>query len=290
MQTPRVDFPGVTQPHEDILATRTGIRTRPFFYDLDLSIPRSNAAGTAVTLALSGNTFYADQNPNDGTCVAHFQDQSTDNSSTPFYITPGFISQIPFTQVTFENPAQPGKKIRIIYGQDLQFTPNLSSQIQIAGNVNVVDSGKSRTLLNLAFLATVGISTANPNFGAIQLWNPPGTGKNLILESWNANVDVAQLIIASDSNAVINAGGAINPSSKKLGGAVSSATILVAALAVAPAGARLHGDYDAIKNRMFVSYKEPVVIPPGRGFVVWAADNTLTTTLYADFEYFEDPV
>lgn len=119
-------------PSTDFRAVRDQRTAPDFYFDIDLTTARSASAGTAIIVNVAGNSFYCDANPIDGNAVVHFQDTSLDRVSTPFYISPGFIAGLPFTQLLFENAAQPGKKIRIVYGVDVDFQPGSVSQISVS--------------------------------------------------------------------------------------------------------------------------------------------------------------
>lgn len=121
------------QSSTDFRSVRDGRNSPDFYFDVDLSTARSIAAGTALIVNVAGNSFYCDANPGDGNAVVKFQDTNLDRVSTPFYVSPGFIAKIPFTQMLIENVAQPGKKIRIAYGVDVEFFPGSVSQIALTG-------------------------------------------------------------------------------------------------------------------------------------------------------------
>ena len=113
---------------------RDGRNALPFYFDLNLSTARSVAAGTHFIANVAGDSFYADANPVDGNCVVHFQDTNLDRAAVPFYVSPGFIANVPFTQLLIENAAQPGKKIRIAYGVDIDFQPGSVAQIAVSNS------------------------------------------------------------------------------------------------------------------------------------------------------------
>jgi hypothetical protein len=121
-------------PTSNFNAVRDGRNAPDFYFDIPL-----NAAGE-VTYPIAGNSFYVDANPSDGNAIAYFQDTNLDRTPTPFYISPGFIAQIPFTQCRFVWAAQPGKKIRIVYGTDTLFQPGSVSQVSFAGVVSINDA------------------------------------------------------------------------------------------------------------------------------------------------------
>lgn len=118
-------------PSTDFRAVRDGRNSQVYYVDVALDTARSAAAGTALVLPISGNAFYCDANPGDGNAYVHFQDTNFDRAPAPLYVSPGVIFNIPFTQVLIENTAQPGKKIRIAYGIDIDFQPGSVAQIAV---------------------------------------------------------------------------------------------------------------------------------------------------------------
>lgn len=116
-------FPGYALPSDDFDITRKNLRRLPDYYDIDLTAARSIAALTALQLDIAGNSFYIDQNPTiTGNATVHFQDTGL-GLTCPFYVSAGFLAAWPFTKLTIENVAQPGKILRIIYGTDIKFVP-----------------------------------------------------------------------------------------------------------------------------------------------------------------------
>lgn len=144
MRIPLNDFPGFENPSISLKETRTQLRTLPLFVDIDLSVARSSAAGTAQNLPIAGNSFYADQVYTTGVATVHFQDLTL-KASTPLGVIAGFIARVPFTQLAIENAAQPGKILRIIYGIDIDFTAANASTVSVAGNVAIINSIASTT-------------------------------------------------------------------------------------------------------------------------------------------------
>jgi hypothetical protein len=166
----------LTPPSDDFQSVRDNRRTMPFWMDIDLSISRSDT-GTGVNAALlvnaSGNSFYIDANPNDGIALIEFQDTGSDQSSVRLYCSPGTIFNLPFTQFKITNAVQVGKKIRIVYGTDVDFQPGSVTQISVAGTFAVRPEAPTSAFANNAGLAantpvTVFTPASNIN-GAILL-------------------------------------------------------------------------------------------------------------------------
>jgi len=115
-------------PSTDFSRVRDGREAIPLYIDVPLDTARSGSG--ALQLNIAGNSFYIDANPNDGVAQVQFQDTSFDRASAPIYCGPGAIFKVPFTQISIENAAQAGKKIRIIYGVDIDFIAGSIATIQ----------------------------------------------------------------------------------------------------------------------------------------------------------------
>jgi hypothetical protein len=157
----------------------------------------------------------------------------------------------------------------------------------IAGTVAVVDAGLTRTLINSAFLGTGFATGVAANYSSVLLWNPPGSGKNLILESFSATSPnaafIASLIFQS---ATI---GTLQPNtmaSKLAGGSVGVAKIYAAQTAAVPAGVQMVSVGGAQNAVVPYAFKEPIVIPPGFG-VASAFVATQNIGNQSGFEWFE---
>jgi len=153
---PNVTFPGFSNPSDDFQRVRDGRQTGPFIYEVDLGDSATFGAGRPLILPLVGNVFYVDRIESCGNANVTFQDVSAVNS----YITvkAGDVYHVPFTQVKISAAQQPGKKLRIVYGVDIDFnTASLpvvtSIDRQVIGSftTNFSTSGNnSRTVFTLA--------------------------------------------------------------------------------------------------------------------------------------------
>lgn len=164
-------------PSTDFRSVRDGRNSQVYYVDVALDTARSAAAGTALVLPISGNAFYCDANPGDGNAYVHFQDTNFDRAPAPLYVSPGVIFNIPFTQVLIENSAQPGKKIRIAYGIDIDFQPGSVAQIAVtnAGGYTAVrpeaatSTYKSNVIIVANTAETLFTPAANVNGAILQM-------------------------------------------------------------------------------------------------------------------------
>lgn len=179
-----MDF--LKKPNSDFAAVRDGRQSLPLWMDIDLSTARSltgTGANVPLILNISGNSFFVDADTvNVGAAIVHFQDTNLGNASAPFFVAPGFVATVGFTQILIENAAQAGKRLRVFYGVDIDFRAGVNastiSGVVTVGNAksapaNVVDAGfdygasyKSTTALAALTAEQVFSAAANVN-GAI---------------------------------------------------------------------------------------------------------------------------
>jgi len=182
----------------DFNRVRDGRNAPDAYFDIDLT----NAGDQFFNVA--GNSFYIDANPSDGNAVVYFQETDKLRGPTPFYVSPGFIARIPFTQVRITNVSQPGKKIRVVYGVDTDFQPGSVSQVSFAGEVTVNDV----IATNVESVYASGVSGIG--FTATPLLAPAANLNGLNLKSATVGavssaggVTIASLIAAPSAPATI---------------------------------------------------------------------------------------
>jgi len=168
---PQPIFAGFQKPSIDLDAVRDGRRAPLLYLDIDLSTVQTIANGNPVILPISGNSFYIDQDPSIvGNASVHFQDTNLGQSSAPIYVGPGFIAKVPFTQILIEcKTAQAGKKLRIVYGTDVDFTAGVNATLTISSQAAIGNSGDSN-----AFAVTTSnqqLLAANPSRKGFMLQN-----------------------------------------------------------------------------------------------------------------------
>jgi hypothetical protein len=157
----------------------------------------------------------------------------------------------------------------------------------IAGTVAVVDAGLTRTLINSAFLGTGFATAVASQYSHVMLWNPAGSGKNLILESFNATSPNAAFIATLVfQNATLGTLQASTIASKLASGAPGVAQIYKQQQVGIPAGVQMVSVGGAQNAVVPYTFKEPLVIPPGYG-VVSAFVNVQNAGNQTGFEWFE---
>lgn len=161
---------------------------------------------------------------------------------------------------------------------------------RITGTVDVVDGGKSRTVANMAFMGTMYQPGLANNMAAVQLFNPVGSVKNLVIE---------QVTVTSPNgsggfgisllNGTLTASTVGNFAKSKLSGGADSVARTYSGVSAGQQGGPLCGIDTAVKSFKFT---EPLIVVPGWGVVVTnvtlVADNT--ASLSASFEFYQDQI
>jgi len=281
---PGVTFPGFREPIANFDTVRELLQTRPLAVDIDLSTARSFAANTALKLPIAGNSFFIDQKPNSGYATCYVQDENS-QGNTPITIYPGAVLRVPFTYLVFENVAQPGLSLRVVYGVDLDFVPALSAGL--FGSISVINGELARTKAGIAFLASTAIGPIAGQSSFIQLWNPVANTKRLIVNDLYAVTGaVPSLISLLWANAAILTLVATN-GNKLLGSAAPTAE-LRRETAVAPPGTQLGAFQVGVLQSFRFPFVEPIVIAPGFGLI--ALDNTANELLRVNFQWWEETI
>lgn len=167
---PQPVFNGFQRPSIDLDAVRDGRRAPLLYLDIDLSTVQTIAGGNPVILPISGNSFYIDQDPSIvGNATVHFQDTNLQTSSAPIYVGPGFIAKVPFTQILIEaKTAQAGKKLRIVYGTDVDFTAGVNATIAVTDQSPIRFSGLSQQATALNTASTLAAADATRKIFMLQ--------------------------------------------------------------------------------------------------------------------------
>lgn len=159
---------------------------------------------------------------------------------------------------------------------------------RIAGSVEVIDGGKARTMAGSAFMGGAFCNAVASQYPVAQLWNPTGSGVNLIVEQFNLFSTSAQagvFAVSAARRANLNQAG----QPKKLGGANGKGELRNETLVASYVSnlSLINYSVQLGANAKF-SLREPLVIPPGQG--VEAYGSSQNVNLGANFEWFEEGI
>jgi hypothetical protein len=176
-------------------------------------------------------------------------------------------------------------KQAVILGQILtgegSFTDN-----RISGSVEVIDGGKNRTLAGGAFSAA---SSANPtaaNYAFSYLYNPAGSGKNVIVNDMQVSSTTGQTIYVVTGTGV-PPGIAYAGTSKKAGSGLASAAVKYeGAQAAYPGTNVLFANAVAAATPQRIQLTDPIVLTLGAWICITA--TVVNTDLQCSRQFFEE--
>lgn len=161
---------------------------------------------------------------------------------------------------------------------------------RITGEVSVIDGARARTSALMAFAGTMPVLNVAAQYSQAQLWNPPGSGKRLVVNAVAAGSSAAcNVYLAADSAQMATAGS--SPANKKLGGAAGIALIRKTNLGtIQPASVLVTLNTLTTGVGVTTVWKptEPVVVEPGFGLSV--SQDQVNLILTASFEWFEESI
>lgn len=239
---PQPIFPGIGKPSVDFETVRDGRRSTLNYYDVLLDNVFSISNGNPLILPISGNSFYVDQDTSiSGSAYVHFQDTNLGNASAPVFVNAGFIAKIPFTQLLIENKtAQAGKKIRIFYGVDVDFTAGINATLILS----------SLPPVTLAAPAVISYGASAVSYGAASALTPvqlvaPATNVNGVIV-WAASIGDFESAGNNIASIVAKSSTPANP---------SDGDVLVLTNNIAP----------STQNGVGGSLMTPIKVPAGKG-------------------------
>lgn len=161
------------------------------------------------------------------------------------------------------------------------------SDQRISGDVNVIDGAMSRTLGDVAFVANLYASGLEGLIRNIQLWNPVGSGRNLIVQAIVASTADAGVLRIGGRQSALSSLSATVPLSKKIGGPAGVAQLRQqdGAASLIVGGNLLERTYQMGGGAADIKLSGPIVVGPGAGLVVV---GPLSGNCTAWFEYYEE--
>lgn len=161
---------------------------------------------------------------------------------------------------------------------------------RISGTVDVVDGSRTRTDQNRAFVAYVNGAVAGGSgaYAHQQLYNPVGSGKNLVVERVIVSSPVANTIRINKGGAILAQPAPDQAQSKKLGGASGVGQGRYEPASQAIQGTTMYNIFCPANTPVTIQFTEPVLVPPGWGLNVVA--GVVESSMPTNFEYYEEPI
>lgn len=156
---------------------------------------------------------------------------------------------------------------------------------RVTGEVSVINGEVQRVMGGKCFVGLATQAASAGNFSHGQLWNPAGSGKNLILTKITPMVSPAAGIAVQRHNAALTTliGNGYN---KLLGNAVSTAE-LRSQLNAAQIGTNFANfGLGTATDSKEVPFSEPIVIPPGFGVIV--VPGVVNIAVWPNYQWTEE--
>lgn len=174
-----------------------------------------------------------------------------------------------------------------IVGQ-LLFSVGTFTDNRVSGSVEVIDGGKNRVSAGVTYSLSAAPSAQAGLINHVQLWNPVGSGKNLVVSQVIVGTSAFDIVAFKFHNAALAtlAGNVLN---KKAGAAASIAESRSQrdAAVLTPGAALVFATCNGSSSNL-IKPTEPFLLPPGNGLVVHNA--TANVALYATIEHYEESV
>ena len=158
----------------------------------------------------------------------------------------------------------------------------------ITGTVNSVDNGKARTMANMAFMCSVTLSSVAGNNQHTQLFNPAGSNKNIVLESFSNGSSVSGVAYSGQYNTLMATNQLLGPLNSKNTNGVASVGYRASQSNVGLLFTPNFSSFISANQQFIVNLREPMVISPGYGYAI--AHSALAADILCQFEYFEEPI
>lgn len=158
---------------------------------------------------------------------------------------------------------------------------------RLVGTVRVIDGERDKVLAGVCFRGSQGL-TGGPNGPLIQVYNPPGSGKNLFLQTIRIGSSGADAygVTRSTSPLPTSAAGITN---MRKAGPSSVAALYTDKTGAAVSGAeQVAGGFVAASSEVPVEFERQLMIAPGEGVIAYIQNPA--NTIRVNFEWEEWPV
>lgn len=156
---------------------------------------------------------------------------------------------------------------------------------RVSGSVEVIDGGKARTLANSAFMGAVNGTAVAGTQQNLQLWNPAGSGKNIIVEAVTVSSTVQNGFRMRVGDAAMSTQVAAG-TSKRIGGAAASGLLKSQQFNGQMGTGSLMVMNLSANSPVTFKFTEPIVLVPGSGLNL--AAGVAATDLAASYEWYEE--
>ncbi len=197
------------------------------------------------------------------------------NAENSYYIKAGDFDTIEITSASAQT-------VRFAFGSSEAGTR------RTAGVVQVVDGSRALVQSGAAFIGYGDAQPVAAMNSQVQLWNPAGSGKNLIVKSLFVTADAVRIYAVRHGTVIMpNAVGTGNPRNKLLGSAAATVAQLRFRNDTAVVEGALMGPliYVVANDSKGFVFNEPIIVQPGNGLNV--SVNNVNAGAFVTYDFFE---
>lgn len=213
----------------------------------------------------------------------HFEDAAGSRAESLKLALSGFFAEGGFSSFEVENPTAAKQSVQVL------ISDGRGGSRRQPGVVSVVDGGRQRTIDGVAFMGATSLTAAAGQWPVLQLLNPAGSGKRLVVKRVTMGSDIAT--VCRVGRLVAPAGGAaIELRSKLIAAALAMAGKIYRdpAAAIPAAFEQFFAINTAASAQVVYAFEEPLVIAAGEGVAVVGNSGVQTASVL--FEGYEEAV
>jgi len=231
-------------------------------------------AGQTIPVATRARSVYYESATGAGETIIRVVMQGGAGSEYMLKVGQGFRAGEDYEQLLVTNPGATDIAGFLVLADAGFFdnrvvgTVSISGTVGVTGNVVTIDAGHNRSAANASFIAGASVGSGSGQAFA-QLWNPVGSGKNIVVSSFDLVTSPAASLAVSKTTGALSTLVAGGVQSKLLGGAVTA----VAQLRMQQGGAltgrvKLFDLSAPALVRNTYKFSDPLIIMPGNGLLL----------------------
>jgi len=222
------------------------------------------AAGETKTFHINGE--YLEILDCQYTCDVYLMDKVGSQLSTMKGSEASFFSRPREGFQTVQIMSPQAQYLRVFVGSGDAGTRRISSTVQ------VIDGGRARTIAGAAFSGVHAVGGSAGNYGRIQLWNAPGSGKRLVVKAFALSVlNATSAVLGYITPAAASGVGMRLGVSKLSGGAAGTGSVRADVVATQTVLSLITSVTTVPGQAVFRQLQEPIVLTPGYGFTLESA-------------------
>lgn len=192
-----------------------------------------------------------------------------------------YAEAVQFDEIWIENGAAAQKV-------SLQIMAGGAGSDRVLGEVSVIDGGRAKVLAGVAYVMTPYGSVVAGQLPHAQIWNPPASGKRVIVERFGLRSTYACSIIVRAASVALSGVSSNAPKSKLVPGGAGVAQSRTESAVGQLGDGVMYGFNLQAGGYIEISLSTPLILPEGAGLNFLG--NSVGTDVYTNIEYQEEAI